>query len=82
MIIGQVLNDVGREHPQALIYPLSVAERSSDGNRGDYAAKLLDLMREHTPQVVQEGVMFSNELIRYLGIEVLRDMICYVIECQ
>ena len=73
---------MGREHPQALIYPLSVAERSSDGNRGDYAAKLLDLMREHTPQVVQEGVMFSNELIRYLGIEVLRDMICYVIECQ
>ena len=63
-LIHQVLNDVGREHPQALIYPLSVAERSSDGNRGDYAGKLLDLMREHTPQVVQEGIMFSNELIR------------------
>ena len=63
-LIHQILNDIGREHPQALIYPLSVAERSSDGNRGDYAGKLLDLMREHTPQVVQEGIMFSNELIR------------------
>ena len=63
-LIHQVLNDVGREHPQALIYPLSVAKRSSDCSRGDYAKKLLDLMTEHTPQVVQEGVMFSNELIR------------------
>ena len=63
-LIHQVLNDVGREHPQALIYPLSVAKRTGDGNRGEYASKLLGLMREHTPRIVEEGIMFSMELIR------------------
>ena len=65
-LIHRVLNDVGREHPQALIYPLSVASKSGseDSSRKQYACKLLEQMKEHKKELVTEGTMLSHELIR------------------
>ena len=43
---------------------LSRPNSHSNSCRGMYAAELLKLMKEHTPKIVEEGIMFSNELIR------------------
>ncbi|KAH7327672.1 atypical/PIKK/FRAP protein kinase [Rhizoctonia solani] len=63
-LISQLLNDVGRAHPQALIYPLTVASKSSSIARRNAATAIMDRMREHSPKVVDQALVVSAELIR------------------
>ncbi|KAF8749146.1 Atypical PIKK FRAP protein kinase, partial [Rhizoctonia solani] len=63
-LISQLLNDVGRAHPQALIYPLTVASKSSSTARRNAATAIMDRMREHSPKVVDQALVVSAELIR------------------
>jgi FKBP12-rapamycin complex-associated protein len=53
-LISQLLNDVGRAHPQALIYPLTVASKSSSIARRNAATAIMDRMREHSSKVVDQ----------------------------
>lgn len=53
-LIGSLLTDVGRAHPQALIYPLTVASKSSNELRVNSAKSIMDRMREHSPVIVNE----------------------------
>ena len=63
-LIHQLLTDVGKHHPQALIYPLTVASKSSAPARKNAANKILNKMREHSESLVNQAVMVSEELIR------------------
>ncbi|KIM49486.1 hypothetical protein M413DRAFT_21701 [Hebeloma cylindrosporum] len=62
--IGNLLTEVGKHHPQALIYPLTVASKSSSAARQNAAIGIMERMREHSPLVVQQATVVSRELIR------------------
>ncbi|XP_075695475.1 serine/threonine-protein kinase mTOR isoform X1 [Rhinoderma darwinii] len=63
-LIHQLLTDIGRYHPQALIYPLTVASKSTTTARHNAANKILKNMCEHSNTLVQQAIMVSEELIR------------------
>ncbi|KAG8142392.1 hypothetical protein E2320_006314 [Naja naja] len=63
-LIYQLLTDIGRYHPQALIYPLTVASKSTTTARHNAANKILKNMCEHSNTLVQQAMMVSEELIR------------------
>lgn len=63
-LIHKLLSDIGKSHPQALVYPLSVASKSASQTRKNAANKILDSMREHSPTLVEQAKMCSEELIR------------------
>lgn len=62
--IHNLLIDIGKHHPQALIYPLTVALKSSSLARRNAAASIMDRMMEHSKVVVSQAKMVSQELIR------------------
>ncbi|KAK6858272.1 armadillo-type protein [Apiospora arundinis] len=63
--IHNLLSDVGRTHPQALVYPLTVAMKSSQSTRRSRsAAQIMDSMRAHSPNLVEQADSVSHELIR------------------
>lgn len=63
-LIHQLLIDIGKQHPQALVYPLTVASKSASLARKKAAHKILSSMSDHSPTLVQQAVMCSEELIR------------------
>ena len=63
-MIHQLLTDIGKYHPQALIYPLTVASKSSAPSRSQAATNILHLMRVHSPNLVKQAILVSEELIR------------------
>jgi len=52
--ISDLLADVGKHHPQALIYPLTVASKSSSKSRRNAALAIMDRMREHSQTIVNQ----------------------------
>ena len=52
--INSLLTDVGKHHPQALIYPLTVASESSSAARKNAALTIMDAMREHSATIVEQ----------------------------
>lgn len=62
--IHSLLAEVGRYHPQALVYPLTVAAKSSLSRRQKSAAQIMDSLKAHSPQLVQQAETVSQELIR------------------
>lgn len=63
-LIRHLLIDVGRQHPQALIYPLVVASKSIVREREIAAQRVLNNMKEHNHTLVQQAMLVSEELIR------------------
>lgn len=63
-LIHQLLMDIGKTHPQALVYPLTVASKSASVARKKAANKILDSMSDHSPTLVEQALMCSEELIR------------------
>ncbi|KAI0395542.1 TOR kinase [Xylariaceae sp. FL0594] len=63
--IHNLLSDVGRNHPQALVYPLTVAMKSTQNSRrSKSAALIMDSMRAHSSKLVEQADLVSHELIR------------------
>ncbi|KAH7926057.1 FAT-domain-containing protein [Leucogyrophana mollusca] len=62
--INNLLTEIGKHHPQALIYPLTVASKSSSASRKNAALAIMDRMREHSPAIVEQALIVSHELIR------------------
>ncbi len=63
--VHNLLADVGRAHPQALVYPLTVAMKSwRNTRRSRAAAQIMDSMRQHSAKLVEQADLVSNELIR------------------
>jgi len=70
--VQNLLLSVGRQHPQALIYPLAVASHESNGvgasaglgGATSHAEQTLTLMRAQCDTLVEQALLVSNELIR------------------
>ena len=62
--IHQLLADLGKHHPQALVYSLTVACKSNNSARRNAANKILNKIREHSETLVNQAMMMSDELIR------------------
>jgi len=52
------------EHPQALIYPLTVAAKSQSVKRKAAADAVMGHMLQFSPNIVNQAVLVSQELIR------------------
>ncbi|XP_075220340.1 serine/threonine-protein kinase Tor [Lycorma delicatula] len=63
-LINHLLMDIGKHHPQALVYPLTVASKSNNNQRRVAANKILKSICEHSQLLVQQAMMVSDELIR------------------
>lgn len=59
-----LLAELGRNHPQALIYPLTVAVKSDNVSRQMAASNIIDKMRAHSSVLVEQAELVSFELIR------------------
>jgi FKBP12-rapamycin complex-associated protein len=62
--ILQLLTEVGKAHPQALVFPLTVSMKSDVSRRSRSAKELMEAMREHSPKLVTQADLVSHELIR------------------
>ncbi|XP_029102920.1 serine/threonine-protein kinase mTOR-like, partial [Scleropages formosus] len=60
-LIHQLLTDIGHYHPQALIYPLTVASKSTTTARHNAANKILKNMCEHCNTLVQQAIMVGGQ---------------------
>lgn len=56
-VIIQLLMDIGKHHPQALIYPLTVAAKSTVPSRNIAANKILCSMTKHSGLLVDQAKM-------------------------
>ena len=62
--IHRLLTDVGKAHPQALVYPLTVTIKSNVALRSKSAGQIMERMREHSPELVADADNVAHELIR------------------
>ena len=62
--IHRLLADVGKAHPQALVYPLAVSMKSNAARRSHSAGQIMDSMKEHSKVLVEQANLISQELIR------------------
>jgi FKBP12-rapamycin complex-associated protein len=63
-LIQSLFMRIGRHHPQALMYPLLVACKSSSSSRRAAAISVLDNVRQHSATLVEQAQLVSQELIR------------------
>ncbi|OQR67589.1 serine/threonine-protein kinase mTOR-like [Tropilaelaps mercedesae] len=63
-LILELLMDISKHHPQALIYPLTVAHKSNAPARSHAANVVLSFMSDHWPNLVKQARLVSHELIR------------------
>lgn len=61
-VIIQLLMDIGKHHPQALIYPLTVAAKSTVPSRNIAANKILCSMTKHSLVLVEQAKMVISFL--------------------
>lgn len=63
-LVHHLLSEIGKQHPQAIIYSLNVASKSQSISRRTAALALLDRMKSHSSRLVDQSSMISQELIR------------------
>ena len=59
-----ILAEIGKAHPQALIYALTVAQKSPSKPRQDAARKVMSIMAQTNYELVEQAKSVSQELIR------------------
>lgn len=62
--VHRLLAEVGKAHPQALVYPLTVAIKSNVARRSASAEQILGSMLQHSSDLVAQADTVSHELIR------------------
>ncbi|KAK4762122.1 hypothetical protein SAY87_030006 [Trapa incisa] len=63
-LIQSLLIRIGQSHPQALMYPLLVACKSISNLRKAAAQEVVDKVRRHSGDLVDQAQLVSRELIR------------------
>ncbi|KAJ3294404.1 phosphatidylinositol kinase- protein kinase tor1 [Rhizoclosmatium sp. JEL0117] len=65
-LVHKLLSDVGKEHPQALVYSITVASKSQSKSesRKNAAVAIMDRMRTHSANLIEQVLVVSEELIR------------------
>jgi hypothetical protein len=64
-LLHNLLAAVGQRHPQALVYPLTVASKSAAVPRRDAAIDLMHVLRQRHSVLIDQAELVSQELIRY-----------------
>lgn len=59
-----LLSDLGKAHPQVLLNPLIVAIKSESESRRLAAMSIIEKMKIHSPTLVDQAELVSDELIR------------------
>ncbi|KAI2189712.1 phosphatidylinositol kinase- protein kinase tor1 [Ophidiomyces ophidiicola] len=62
--VHRLLAELGKAHPQALVYPLTVATKSMVARRSQSAIHIMDSLRQHSPKLVEQAEVVSHELVR------------------
>lgn len=62
--VHQMLQEIGRKHPQALMYPLTVACKSDSRERAQEASQVMASIEQHSPLLCAQAREVSQELIR------------------
>jgi serine/threonine-protein kinase mTOR len=62
--IHNVLTNLGKVHPQALVFPLTVAKQSPFPTRVTAAQSIMTSLRQFSSTLLDETLLVSNELIR------------------
>ena len=62
--VHNLLCEVGRAHPQALVFPLTVSMKSELAWRSKSATQIMESLRQHSPKLVEQADLVSHELIR------------------
>ncbi|XP_068617992.1 serine/threonine-protein kinase mTor-like [Battus philenor] len=63
-LVHILLIDISKSHPQALVYPLTVATKSSFVTRKTAANYILKTMCAHSQNLVNDAALISEELIK------------------
>jgi len=63
-LLKELLQRVGKQHPQALIYPVTVASKTSSQHRREAASEIMKSMRVGDGSLVDEANLVSQEIIR------------------
>ena len=63
-LTNELLSSIGKDHPQALVYPLIVASKSNNITRLTQARKLIDKMNKLFPALIEQALLVCQELIR------------------
>ena len=63
-LLHNLLASVGQRHPQALVYPLTVASKSAALPRKTAALDLMTVLRHRHGTLVDQAELVSQELIR------------------
>lgn len=62
--LHHLLCEIGRAHPQALVFPLTVSFKSDVGRRSRLAYQIMESLRQHSAKLVEQADLVSHELIR------------------
>lgn len=65
-LLHNLLASVGQRHPQALVYPLTVASKSAAVARKTAALELMKVLRLRHSTLVNQAELVSQELIRFV----------------
>lgn len=52
--INRLLTEVGKHHPQAMVYSLTVASKSSSATRKNAAESIMNHMKDHSEEIVKQ----------------------------
>ncbi|OMJ20268.1 Target of rapamycin [Smittium culicis] len=63
-LIVQLLVDVGKSHPQAILFSLTVASKSTLVQRKKTANNILEKLRDFSPTLIEQTDLVSTELVR------------------
>ncbi|KAJ3212943.1 phosphatidylinositol kinase- protein kinase tor1 [Entophlyctis luteolus] len=63
-LVQKLLTDVGKDHPQALVYALTIASKSQNDGRRNAAVGIMNRMRVHSSNLIEQVLLVSEELIR------------------
>ncbi|KAI1717889.1 FAT domain-containing protein [Ditylenchus destructor] len=64
LLVKQLVIDISKVHPQAVIYSLTAAVKSRNAQRSKVAKEILELVAESRPVFVQQAQLLNDELIR------------------
>ena len=63
-LVHQLLINIGKYHPQALLFPLRVASETRNLARSEAALRILEQIKVHSMNLVNEAILVSEELVR------------------
>eukprot|EP01016_Furgasonia_blochmanni_P050789 TRINITY_DN7905_c0_g1_i1.p1 TRINITY_DN7905_c0_g1~~TRINITY_DN7905_c0_g1_i1.p1 ORF type:complete len:1154 (+),score=305.78 TRINITY_DN7905_c0_g1_i1:248-3709(+) len=64
LLIFHLLTFIGKHHPQSLVFQLFLASNSNSAVRRENASKIFNEMKAHSPDLVAQAILISEELNR------------------